>query len=79
MRTTIDARGRVAIPKPLRDELGLTPGTQLEIRAVDGRLEALVPSRVRVEQGPHGVRFTADASTPLSTDQVRALIQRGRP
>lgn len=60
MRTTIAAAGRIVVPKALRDELGLGPGTELELCARDGRLEVAVPSRVRVEVGAHGVRFAAD-------------------
>ena len=78
MRTTIDAAGRVVVPKPLREELGFLPGMELELEAVDGRLEVTVPSRVRVEQGPHGVRFVAEASDALTAEQVRAVIERGR-
>jgi AbrB family looped-hinge helix DNA binding protein len=78
MRTTIDAAGRLVVPKPLRDELGFAPGTELELDAVDGRLEVAVPSRVRVEDGEHGVRFTADAGERLSAEQVRSLVERGR-
>lgn len=78
MRTTIDGAGRLVVPKALRQELGFAPGTELELDAVDGRLEVVVPSRVRVEDGPHGVRFEADAAKPLSADQVRELMERGR-
>ncbi|MDQ3319435.1 MAG: AbrB/MazE/SpoVT family DNA-binding domain-containing protein, partial [Actinomycetota bacterium] len=39
MRTTIDRAGRLVVPKPLRDELGLQPGQELELQARDGRLE----------------------------------------
>jgi AbrB family looped-hinge helix DNA binding protein len=78
MRTTIDAAGRMVVPKPLRDELGFAPGLELELTAVDGRLEVAVPSRVRIEQGPHGVRLTADDAEPLSAEQVRQLVERGR-
>jgi AbrB family looped-hinge helix DNA binding protein len=78
MRATIDAAGRLVVPKPLRDELGFTTGQELELEAVDGRLEVTVPSRVRVEQGPHGVRFAADTDETLTADQVRALMERGR-
>jgi AbrB family looped-hinge helix DNA binding protein len=43
MRTTIDAAGRLVVPKALRDQLGFAPGTELELAAVDGRLEVAVP------------------------------------
>jgi AbrB family looped-hinge helix DNA binding protein len=78
MRTTIDAAGRLVVPKPLRDELGFAPGSELEVTAVDGRLEVTAPSRVRIEKGPLGVRFAADATEPLTAEQVRAMMERGR-
>jgi AbrB family looped-hinge helix DNA binding protein len=78
MRTTIDAAGRLVVPKPLRDELGFAPGMELELDAVDGRLEIAVPSRVSVAQGPHGVRFVAEGDGALAADQVRALTERSR-
>jgi AbrB family looped-hinge helix DNA binding protein len=78
MRTTIDAAGRLVVPKPLRQELGFAPGTELELEAIDGHLEVAVPSRVHVEQGPHGIRFSADTSDALSAQQVRELMERGR-
>ncbi len=66
------------VPKPLRDELGFAPGTELQIEAVDGRLEVVVPSRVRVEEGPHGARFAADGAEAVSAEQVRELTERSR-
>jgi AbrB family looped-hinge helix DNA binding protein len=78
MNATIDAAGRLVVPKPLRDELGFAPGAVLELRAVDGRLEVSIPSRVRVEHGPHGLRFTSDDADALTADQVREVIDRVR-
>jgi AbrB family looped-hinge helix DNA binding protein len=78
MRTTIDAAGRLVVPKRLRDELGFAPGAELELSAVDGRLEVAVPSRVHMDDGPHGVRFVADVGDTLTTEQVRELMERGR-
>ncbi len=78
MRTTIDAAGRLVVPKRLRDELGFTAGAELEVAAVDGHLEVAIPSRVRLEDGPHGVRFTADTSHKLTAEEVRGLMERGR-
>jgi len=43
MRVSIDRSGRVVVPKPMRDELGLVPGTPLEIDVVDGHLELSAP------------------------------------
>ena len=78
MRTTIDAAGRLVVPKRLREELGFTPGVELELDAVDGRLEVAVPSRVRVEDGPRGPRFTADVDSPLTAEQVRETLEGSR-
>jgi AbrB family looped-hinge helix DNA binding protein len=78
VRVTIDSAGRLIVPKALREELGFVEGVELELLAVDGRLEISIPSRVVVEQGPHGVRFAADTSDHLSTEQVRDLIERSR-
>jgi hypothetical protein len=65
VRVTIDSAGRLIVPKALRD----VEGVELELLAVDGRLEISIPSRVVVEQRPHGVRFAADTSDHLSTEQ----------
>jgi AbrB family looped-hinge helix DNA binding protein len=78
MRTTIDAAGRLVVPKRLREELGFAPGTELDVRAVDGHLEVAIPSRVRLEEGPYGVRFGAETDERLSAEQVRELMERGR-
>lgn len=78
MQTTIDAAGRLVVPKPLREELGFAAGTELEVTAVDGHLEVAIPSRVGVEEGPHGVRFAAGTDERLNAEQVRDLMERGR-
>jgi len=38
MRAKVAERGQVTIPKPLRDRLGIRPGTILEFREEEGRL-----------------------------------------
>lgn len=53
-------------------------GTELELDAVDGRLEVSVPSRVRLDEGPRGLRFVAGSADVLTAEQVRELIERGR-
>lgn len=39
MKTTIDIAGRLVIPKEIRRQAGLRPGTPLEVRWRDGRIE----------------------------------------
>lgn len=68
----------MVVPKPLRDQLGFAPGTELEVEAVEGHLEVAVPSRVQLEDGPHGVRFAAEGSATLNAAEVRDLMERGR-
>ena len=78
MRATIDGAGRLVVPKRLRDELGFAAGTELELAVVNGALEVRVPSRVRIEDGPHGLRFVADAADQLTDEQVRELVEMSR-
>ncbi|PSP86392.1 hypothetical protein BRC83_00490 [Halobacteriales archaeon QS_1_68_17] len=33
----VDAKGRIVLPKEVRDRLGITPGTEVEVREEDGR------------------------------------------
>lgn len=39
MKATIDAAGRLVVPKPIREVAHLLPGTQVRFRLVDGRVE----------------------------------------
>ena len=78
MRTTIDAAGRIVVPKLLRERLGFDPGDRVGDRGRRRAAEIAVPSRVRVEDGPHGARFAADGAAPLTVDDVRALMEQGR-
>jgi AbrB family looped-hinge helix DNA binding protein len=51
MRTTIDKAGRIVVPKALRRAAGLEAGSEVEIRATDGRIEMEpAPLDVRLER-----------------------------
>lgn len=80
MRSTIDAAGRLVVPKAARDELGLAPGTELEVTVVDRRIELEVPATpMRLEEREHGVVAVTDREMPvLTTDQVRETLERVR-
>ena len=50
MSTAIDSAGRLVIPKAVRDAAGILPGTPLEVRFRDGRIEIEpIPLDVSVE------------------------------
>jgi len=80
MKATIDAAGRIVVPKALRLALGLKPGQLLDIRAGDGRLEietAQTPMRLR-KRGKD-VIAVPDAELPtLTAEQVRDTMERVR-
>lgn len=75
--TTIDAAGRIIVPKALRDSLGLTAGTELEIEAADGALEiAPRPTPMRLEgSGPSAVAVADEPLPPLTAEQVRDALE----
>lgn len=51
MRATIDKAGRVVVPKALRRSTGLEAASEVEIRAIDGRIEMEpAPLEVRLER-----------------------------
>ncbi len=80
MRTTIDAAGRIVVPKALRDELGVQPGQELELEVRDGRLEIeIAPVEMRLERRRHGLVAVPSATLPtLTAEIVRDTLDRIR-
>ena len=80
MKTTIDAAGRVVIPKALREQAGLEGGTEVEIELRDGRIEieaVTVPMRV-VKRGGRAVIEAEGDMPPLTDEDVRDILERTR-
>lgn len=80
MRTTIDAAGRVVVPKGIRERLGLSGGTGIEIREREGRIEieALATPMI-LEERTHGLVAVPEEELPLLTDElVRQTLERTR-
>jgi AbrB family looped-hinge helix DNA binding protein len=80
MRTTIDRAGRIVVPKQLRDELGFGPGQELELSAIDGKLELELPAtEMRLEERDGDLVAVTDRQMPpLTAAQVRQTLERVR-
>jgi len=80
MRTTIDGAGRIVVPKALRRALGLAENQELEIRAVDGRLEVEpVATPMRLVRPGKGLVAVSEHELPeLTAEAVRAALESVR-
>jgi AbrB family looped-hinge helix DNA binding protein len=63
MRTSIDAAGRIVIPKELRDRLDLRGGRTVDIHERDGRLE--------IEPTPTGMALVRRAGRSVAVPKTR--------
>jgi AbrB family looped-hinge helix DNA binding protein len=80
MKTTIDAAGRVVIPKSVREAAGLKPGGALRVEYRDGKVEIEpVGKPVKwVRKGSFIVARAPRGTPPLTNEQVRKLIEETR-
>lgn len=80
MLATIDAGGRVVVPKEVRERLGLRPGSRIVLREVEGRLEispATTPVRLVDHEG--ALVAVADTDLPvLTAERVRDVVDATR-
>ena len=74
MSTTVTAKGQVTIPKPVRDLLGIVPGSKVDFRrGADGNVIL-----VRADNATRPSRFEklrGHAGQGLSTDAIMALTR----
>lgn len=80
IRTTIDAAGRLVIPKTIRQRAGLRPGQPLEVSLHDGRVEiepAPVPVRIEA-RGRVAVAVPEEPLPTLTAGEVETTRQRLR-
>lgn len=76
----MDSAGRVVIPKPVRERLGLKGGEVLELREREGRIE-LEPATtpMTLAKTNSGLVAMPERRLPPLTDEiVRATLERSR-
>lgn len=86
MKTTIDAAGRLVIPRELRKKAGLEPGMALEVRVEDGVvLVEPAPTQVVFKRRGRFVVAQRTEAGPVLTEQTvretrdRISDERGAP
>jgi antitoxin PrlF len=74
MTTTVTAKGQVTIPKPVRDLLGIVPGSKIDFhRVADG---SVVLERVDKERPiSRFEKLRGHAGKGLDTDAIMALTR----
>lgn len=81
MKSTIDAAGRVVVPKRMREELGMTGGTEIEIDVREGVVEIRPTNKeITLGVGADGRPvLKAPPGTPPMTDaDVLRMIDESR-
>ena len=78
MATKVTRKGQVTIPKPVRDHLGIVPGSQVAFRrAADGKV--VVEKADGTQQPSRFAEVIGSAGPGLSTDEIMALLRGNEP
>lgn len=77
METTVDSAGRIVIPKPLRERLGLVAGTVVEVSEYGSGLHLSRQGRTARLERRDG-KLVAVGTTVVTDEDVFALIDSGR-
>jgi AbrB family looped-hinge helix DNA binding protein len=81
MSTTLTVKGQVTIPKPIRDAMGLTPGTSIDFainRSGEVVLHKADSGKATRKAKPQPDRFEAArgrADVPWKTQDLMALLR----
>jgi len=76
MEATVDSAGRIALPKALRDELGLRVGSTVDIARLGAGL-CLVPTGPFARLVDEAGALVATGETSIDDDDVFALMDSG--
>ncbi len=75
MRATIDGGGRVVVPKPVRDRLGLQAGSEVEIIERDGSVEIAPVATPMTLADDEPVAVTDREMPVLTAEMVRRTLE----
>lgn len=77
MEARVDSGGRIVVPKPMREALGLVPGSIVDITPYGAGL-AIVPGGRTARLVEVGGVLAGTSDTVIDDDVVFALIDAGR-
>jgi AbrB family looped-hinge helix DNA binding protein len=77
VEATLDSVGRVVVPKPLRDALGLVPGASIDISLYGAGLQLIPAGRTARLREIDGA-LVADSETVVTDEIVLGLLDSGR-
>lgn len=77
MKAVVDSVGRIVVPKGLRDALGLSAGTTVEISQYGAGLQLIPTGRTARLIREDGV-LVATGETEIDDDTIFGLIDSGR-
>lgn len=83
MKSTMDAAGRLVIPKEIRRQAGIEPGMPLDVRVHEGRIEIEpAPLAVRLEKRGRFLVAVPEGQVPVltseSVEETRGKLRRER-
>jgi AbrB family looped-hinge helix DNA binding protein len=77
MKAKVDAVGRIVVPKPLREAVGLTPGSIVDVSRYGAGLQVSPAGRLARLEDEDGVLVVA-GGTVIDDEEVFGLIDSGR-
>ena len=74
MATTVTSKGQVTIPKPVRDHLGIVPGSKVAFRrAADGSI--IIEKADGTQQPSRFAKLVGVAGPGPTTDEIMAMTR----
>ncbi|MGH3500306.1 MAG: AbrB/MazE/SpoVT family DNA-binding domain-containing protein [Nocardioidaceae bacterium] len=77
MKAVVDSVGRIVVPKPLRETVGLHAGTTVEISRYGAGLQLIPSGRTAQLEDEEGV-LVATGETRIDDEMVFGLLDAGR-